>query len=65
MTHHKISLTPFQSHLIARMVGCYGGTISGVLRHIVQSWIVEHADEIAARLVRFEEWKAKTPRSEQ
>lgn len=60
MKEVKVSLTDFQHHVLNRMVGStYGQNKSAIVRYMVQSFIMEHGDNIRKDLERFEEWKRK------
>ena len=55
----NVSLTEFHDQLIARMVGAYAPSKSGVIRYLIQSYVLEHGDDIKKRLDQYEEWKRK------
>ena len=54
----KVSLTDFQFNLIERMTGAaYGSSRSEVARYMITSYIMEHGDQIAAQIEKYDEWR--------
>jgi hypothetical protein len=59
MKSTNVSLTDFQDRVVERLTGAYAPSKSGVIRYIIQSYVLEHTEEIRLTLERFEAYKAR------